>query len=541
MNIARAGKKTGAILTDPDHRRNCTPHLATARDLASRCLLVLSAGILLTLATRCSDKPKSGENSVTSPPVTTEAALECTDAPSTPTHILTLPVKFNRWTGDFDGMAKRKVIRALVVSSKTGFFYDKGHARGLTAETLEEFEVFVNKKLGNPNPPVKVAYTTSAPSQLASALNDGVGDIAATGILISPEREKLVDFTAPVAAGVKLVLITNAAAASPKTLEELSGQEVWVNPVTMAFQTLTMLNESLKKAGKPPINLIASDSNLTDEDLLEMTNAGLIPATVVFDFRAQFWAQVYSNIRLHPEIVVRNEGDVAWAMRKNSPQLKQVLDEFFLTHRSGTVFGNTILKRYLKQTKWVKNSTSTREMRKFSAYVDYFKKYATEYNFDYLMLAAQGYQESMLDQDRKSPSGAVGVMQVLPRYAAASPINISNVNQPGPNIRAGTKILRNIATTYFNDPAIDSTNKTLLTFAAYNAGPARVGKLRRMASEQGLNPNIWFGNVELMAAQDIGQETVRYVSNIFKYYVAYKTAVEQNEIRVNAKQSLANR
>lgn len=506
-----------------------------------RCLLVLSAGILLALDTGCGEKPKSSENATANHVLAVDAGLESIDAPATPSHALTLSVKFTRWTGDLDGMAKRKVIRALVINSKTGFFYDKGRARGVMVEPLEEFETFVNNKLGNPNPRVKVAYITVATSQLASALNDGLGDIAATPILISPEREKLVEFTAPLMMGVKLILVTNAAAPSPKTLEELGGQEVWVNPVTVAYQTLATFNESLKKAGKPAINLMASDSNLTEEDLLEMTNADLIPATVAFDFRAQFWTQVYTNIRLHPDVVVRREGDVAWAMRKNSPQLKQMLDEFFQTHRSGTTFGNTILKRYLKDTKWVKNSTSASEMRKFNAYVNYFKKYGQEYDFDYLMLAAQGYQESMLNQDRRSPAGAVGVMQVLPKYAAANPINISHVDQPEPNIRAGAKMLRHITATYFNDPGIDTTNKTLLTFAAYNAGPARVAKLRRMASEQGLNPNVWFGNVELMAAKDIGQETVRYVSNIYKYYVAYKTALEQNAIREKAKQAVANR
>jgi len=135
----------------------------------------------------------------------------------------------------------------------------------------------------------------------------------------------------------------------------------------------------------------------------------------------------------------------------------------------------------------------------------------------------------------------VGVMQVLPKYAAANPINISQVDQPEPNIRAGVKMLHNITVTYFNDPRIDATNKTLMTFAAYNAGPARVAKLRGMAQKQGLDPNVWFGNVELMAAKDIGQETVHYVSNIYKYYVAYKMTLEQNAIREKAKQAVANR
>jgi membrane-bound lytic murein transglycosylase MltF len=166
-------------------------------------------------------------------------------------------------------------------------------------------------------------------------------------------------------------------------------------------------------------------------------------------------------------------------------------------------------------------------MKKFQEYVQYFQKYAQEYDFDYLMLVAQGYQESLLDQSRKNPSGAVGIMQVIPRYAAAPPISISNVDRAENNIQAGAKMLRNIAETYFNDDKLDATNKTLMVFAAYNAGPNRIVRLRRKAAREGLNPNQWFGNVELVVAKDVGQETVQYVNNIYKYYVAYKLTLEE--------------
>src|SRR4051812_2744803 len=125
-------------------------------------------------------------------------------------------------------------------------------------------------------------------------------------------------------------------------------------------------------------------------------------------------------------------------------------------------------------------------------------------------------------------------MQVLPKNAAASPINISNVETAEANVHAGAKMLRNFADTYFNDPNIDPVNKTLFVFASYNAGPNRIARLRKEASAMGLNPNVWFGNVELIAAKDIGQETVTYVGNIFKYYVAYKLALEQSEVRQKA-------
>jgi membrane-bound lytic murein transglycosylase MltF len=226
---------------------------------------------------------------------------------------------------------------------------------------------------------------------------------------------------------------------------------------------------------------------------------------------------------------LKEEGQLAFATRKDSPQLRQLLDEFVQGRQMGTSFGNTLIRRYLQNTKWVRDATSSEEMKKFQEYVRYFQKYATEYDFDYLMLIAQGYQESLLDQSKKNPSGAVGIMQVIPKYAAAPPISIPNVDSARYNIQAGAKMLRNIADTYFKDDKLDATNKTLMVFAAYNAGPNRIVRLRKKAAGEGLDPNQWFGNVELVVAKDVGQETVQYVSNIYKYYVAYKLTLEQAE------------
>jgi len=274
----------------------------------------------------------------------------------------------------------------------------------------------------------------------------------------------------------------------------------------------------------------AADPNLTDEDLLEMVNAGLVPATVTIDMRAEFWSKVLPHLTLHPNIVLKEEGQLAFATRKDSPELRQLLDEFVQGHQMGTSFGNTLLRRYLQNTKWVQDATSTEEMRKFQEYVGYFQKYAAQYDFDYLMLVAQGYQESGLDQSRKNPNGAVGIMQVIPKYAAAPPISISNVEHAETNIEAGAKMLRNIAETYFNDDKLDATNKTLMVFASYNAGPNRIARLRKKAASEGLDANQWFGNVELVAAKDLGQETVQYVTNIYKYYVAYKLTLEEAKV-----------
>jgi membrane-bound lytic murein transglycosylase MltF len=453
-------------------------------------------------------------------------------APSGPT--LVLPLHFEHHTGDLDEMVKRRNIRALVILNPIGFFYDKGQPRGAIYESLEEFQRFANKKLKTGPVELKVTYLPVAPPQVEAALSEGMGDFVANAIAVTSEREKRFVFSVPIQTNVTRIVVSGPGFGSFSTLDELAGKEIYVNPLTIAYQELRKLNDSLEKAGKTPVQVREADKNLTDDDLVQMVNAGLIPATITTRDRAELWSKVFDNLQAHPGVPLVSEGQTALVMRKNNPRLKQLLDEFVASHGVGTSFGNTILRRYLKNTKWVKNSTSDKEMEKFRATTALFQKYAAQYDFDYLMLAAQGYQESMLNQNLRSPRGAVGIMQVMPRYAAASPINIANVGVADANIHAGAKMLRNIADTYFNDPKLNPVDRTMFVFASYNAGPSRVARLRKQAAESGLNPDVWFENVELIAAQDIGRETVTYVRNIYKYYVAYKLALEQRGLRQKA-------
>ncbi len=496
---------------------------------------------LVACFTGCKSTPQPAEKQEAAAPVPTPKAadsLESSDSTG-PQYALKLPAGFNRRTGDWDELKKSGVLRLLVVYSKTGFFYDKGRPRGMVADASNELEIYLNKKLKTGAKKFKIAVTPVTPVDLAKDLNDGYGDIIATSVIVTPEREKLVDFSIPVATGLKLVVITRKDAPQVSSFDDLSGKTIYVNRLTVAYDVLQDANRKLKQAGKPEIIVKEADPNLTEEDLLEMTNAGVIPATVSFEYRADVWSTVFPNIVINRNFILMNVDKVAWAMRKNSPQLKAVIDDFVKTHNQGTAFFNTVFKRYIGDKKYIKNATSQAEIRKFQSYVGYFKKYGAEYNFDYILLAAQGYQESMLQQDRVSPRGAVGVMQVLPQYAAANPINIPNVREADGNIHAGAKMLAQITKTYFNDPAISPMDKTLFTFASYNAGQNRIVRLRKEAEKQGLDANKWFGNVELMVAKDIGQETVQYVSNIYKYYVAYKMTIEQNQLREAAKKATA--
>lgn len=462
-------------------------------------------------------------------PSSTPAVVPAPENPPPPSKSLSLPIGIERRTGDLDEIAKRRTLRALVILSPIGFFYQKGLPKGVNYEALEELQKFTNQKLKLGKLNLKVTFLPTSPAQIEAALTEGLGDLVAYGIVITPEREKRFAFSTPIQTDITQIVVGGPALGPLSTIQDLSGKEVYLNPLTVNYQLVQKLSDSFKQAGKPPINLVAADKNLIEDDIIQMVNAGLVQSTVTTKQRADLWSKVLDHLTPHQDVVIASGGQLAWAMRKGNPQLKALVDEFVQGHGLGTSFGNTLLRRYLQNTKWIKNSTSESEMKKFETMAASFKKYSGEYNFDYVMLAAQGYQESMLDQSRRNPSGAVGVMQVIPKYAAAKPISIPDVTTAEENIHAGAKMLRNVADTYFNDPKIDQVNKTLFVFASYNAGPNRIVRLQKEAKEMGLDPNVWFGNVELVAAKDIGQETVTYVGNIYKYYVAYKLTIEQRE------------
>ncbi|MFL6334520.1 MAG: transglycosylase SLT domain-containing protein [Pyrinomonadaceae bacterium] len=438
-------------------------------------------------------------------------------------------VKRERWAGDLDGMVERRYIRALVTYNRSYYFYEAGEARGISYEGLKEFEKFLNRKLGTGNRQVGVLFVPVQRGDLFKALADGRGDIAASNIAIMPEGREPVDYSDPVRENVSNVVVTGPNAPSLTVLDDLGGKEVFVRRHSRYWLLLTRLNEELKQTGKPEVILKAAEEDLEDEDILEMVNAGIVGITVVDSLVGELWTKVFGRVTLHPSLTLAPNVDIGWAFRKSSPQLAAVVNEFVKEHKVGTAFGNILLRRYFQSTKWIVDSTSEGEMRKLRETAEYFKKYSGRYGFDWLMVAAQGYQESRLDQSARSPAGAVGVMQIKPSTAAGNPVNIDDVEQIEPNVHAGVKYLRFMVDEYFDDPAIDRINRGLFAFASYNAGPSRVARLRRQAAAEGLDPNKWLNNVELVADREIGRETVTYVSNIYKYYVAFKLVLEREQ------------
>ena len=450
-----------------------------------------------------------------------------------------IDVQFKKWTGDLDGMIKRRVIRVLVAYNKTNYFVDKETQRGTAYDGMVIFEKELNKKLKLGKLGVYTIFIPVSRDELFTGLVEGRGDISIASLTITPERLKIVDFTDPTYKNSSEIVVTGPEAPKIATADDLSGKTVHVRKSSSFYGSLQALNERFKKEGKKEVEVKTVPEILESEDILEMTNAGLIKITVQDKPIGEFWKQIFPNITLHPDATLRTNVDYGWAIRKNSPQLKAELDAFIKTHGKGTMIGNTIFQKYLKNIKYVKNATSQAEMKKFENLVAFFRKYGEKYQVDWLLMVAQGYQESRLDQSTKSQVGAIGVMQVMP--PTAKELNVGDVTQIEPNVHAGIKYMRFMIDQYYKNDPMDDLNKMLMTFASYNAGPNRIRNLRKEAEQKGLNPNLWFNNVERVAAERIGQETVTYVSNIFKYYLAYKLVQEEQAERQKAKQQMENK
>ncbi len=445
------------------------------------------------------------------------------DAAETNSYTDEFPVISQEFRGDLDEMAEKRVIRVLMPYSRTFYFFDGAQPRGASYDLVKLFETFINEKFKTKTLKILVLVLPTARQDLLPLLAAGKGDLAVGNLTITDERLKKADFSDPIGKGIDEILVSKAGKDDLNSIFDLAGKKIHVRKSSSYHESLVKLNESLKSLNKKKVKIAEADDHLEDEDLLEMLNAGLIEYMVIDSHKGELWAQVFDKIQLHPEIKFRTEGKIGWAVRKNTPKLMAAVNEFIKDHKAGTLMGNILIKRYLQNSDYITNSIYNEHMQRFNLTIRFFKKYGELYDFDHLMLAALAYQESKLDQNLKSHAGAVGVMQILPSTAKDKNVGIPDIYELDPNIHAGTKYLRFMADNYFaKDPDLDERNRALFSFASYNAGPAKVAKMRAEAKKMGLDPNQWFGNVEVVAAKQIGRETVQYVSNILKYYVAYK-------------------
>jgi len=431
------------------------------------------------------------------------------------------------FTGDLKEIKSRKVIRALVTYGKADFFMRDGGLHGIQVDLLRLLEKDINKGIRKADQKIKVKYIPVSFDQLLPALKDGRGDIAAAFLTATPQRTEYVNISSAAQLIANEILVTNNNILPPSSLQDLSGKELYLLKNSSYIEHVKQLNAKLYGQGLKPIKVIEADANLLSEDLLEMVNSGTIKMTVIDDFKGQLWQRVLPNIRLHDNISVFRNAQLGWAVRKENAELFSYINSFITRKaKKGTLLGNMLFNQYYKNTSWIKSNVQNNARDRFNQLAPTFKKYGKQYDFDFLALAAQGYQESKLNNKLVSHRGAVGIMQLLP--STAKDMGIKNIRQAEQNIMAGAKYMDWLRKHYVNQEDLTPENRLALSWAAYNAGPATLKKMRKLAKKMGLDPNIWFGNVELAAGRIVGSETVLYVSNIYKYYVAYHMTIRQD-------------
>ena len=431
------------------------------------------------------------------------------------------------YTDDLPGLLERRYIRVLTTVNRTNFFIADGHFVGYEYALLKGYQKSLNQDIDKGELQIVLEFFPVARDELIPKLRNGYGDIAAAGLSITPKRREKVDFTTPYLTGINEVVVTHTARPKLQNLADLSGETVFVRESSSYFQSLEKLNARLQKNGTQPVHIKTLSENLETESILEMVNSGALGITVADSHIADAWANVLPKIHIHEDMVLRHGAKIAWMVRQNTPKLKKSINTYLQSHKKGTLLGNIYFNRYYKNAAKLKNPVDLEEWSKVKQYKDVIQKYARQYDFDWLLILAMAFQESGLNANKTSHAGAVGLMQILPSTARDPKIDIPNVQNVENNVHAGVKYLRFLIDRYYSSEDIRRRDQIRFALAAYNAGPAKIRKVRQLAQEMGLNKNRWFRNVELAALRVIGQETVRYVSNINKYYVLYQTMTNE--------------
>ncbi|MPQ77051.1 lytic transglycosylase F [Hydrogenovibrio sp. JE_KL2] len=447
------------------------------------------------------------------------------------------------FTGDLDAIRKRRIIRVLVSRTKTNFFLTSKGFRGLEHDLLVAYESYLNRGLRKQRYETHLTFIPLPFSEILTKLQQGYGDIAASGLTITPERQKLVDFTKPYITNVEEILISNKHAPPIKRLQDLAGKQVIVVGDSSYIIHLEKLNQTLGVMGRPPIEIVRAAPLLEAEDLLELVNEGIYDYTVVDSHIGEIWSKVLGNIQLHPDFVLYHNGQIAWAIQKNHPKLKASLDRFIQVYaKPGRFLGNAVYKKYFEDTYWIKRPLTHDLLKKVRCLQYYFELYAEYYGFDWRLIAALAYQESRFNQSKKSHMGAIGIMQIKPSTARDKNVDIHHINKLENNIEAGVKYLAFLRERYFSDPQYSPEDRDNFALAAYNAGPARILQLQEDAQKHGLNPYKWFYNVETLARNEIGRETVNYVTSIqkMKLFLTASKRLEENKRLLLEKTSQSN-
>lgn len=419
----------------------------------------------------------------------------------------------------------KRAIRVLVHFSRTKFFVANGVPRGFEHDLMKQFETFHNQGTKRGEVRIPVIFIPVLFDQLIPMLREGRGDVAAGLLTITDARKQRVTFTLPYVRNVAEVVVAHADAPPVSSVEELGGRKVHVLRGSSFAERLRELNRGMWRSGRPRIRIVEMPSDTSTEDLLEMVNAGIVQYAMADDYMGRLWAKVLPNLRVL-DVRLSEGNDIAWAVRHNNPRLLRALNDFIDQGKDRLPRHAAELHyRYFQNVDFLRNNLSPDVVGRKKDLAPHFQAASKDQGFDWLFLMAQGFQESRLLQTARSASGAVGVMQLLPSTGRAMGYH-DIVTSAKNNIAAGAKYMRHIIDHYFNEPDLPAAVRFDFALAAYNAGPTRIVQLRKLAAQRGLDPNLWFHNVERVVLEKVGRQPVQYVANIHRYYTAYRLAEE---------------
>lgn len=436
---------------------------------------------------------------------------------------------------DFAEIRQSGVLRMITSYSSGSYFLHRGIQVGFEYELLKAF--------ANEN---DLALEVVIPNQDQSPyelLNSGQGDIIAANYSITDERREVVEFTRPYNMVDQLIVVSDQLGFQPQSISDMGGVPVSVRRNSSYYVRL----KELKDEGFP-IEIDVLPEDMDTESVLFQLASGNLAATVADDNIFQASDKYMDGLVMGP--LIAEQDTVAWAIRKNAPDLETRLNKFLYKHfrfnedgvPKRSAFLNVLRKKYFEGGSQISNYFSpeyqTQQYGTISPYDDLIKEVATEFGLDWVMLTAIAAQESKFEPRSVSWAGAVGIMQVLPRF---SEVPEDSLYIPDVNIREGARILKEHLDHY---AYMDSTNRWSMALATYNAGSGHVADARRLSIDRNDDPNQWDTVSEslLMLMQRKhyenarygfcrGIETVRYVNEIMNRYNTYMAILAMADSR----------
>lgn len=421
--------------------------------------------------------------------------------------------------GDLDAIKKRGSLRVLTRNNAVSYFLHQGNQRGFDYSLIKMFAQEQGLRLD--------IIVPADASDLLPWLSEGRGDVAAAQLSITPERLQTVNFSEPYLVAAE-VLIQPAGEPAITTLAGLAGKTIHVRKSSSYRSTLDALQV-------PGLIIVDAPEEKETEQLIAMVGRKEIPLTVADSNIAAVELTYRSDVQ--PTLVLQAERKIGYGVRKENRALLAALDAFVKKHYRGLEY-NVLRKQYFENKKNIEtaHASDTRATGALSAYDELIKERSRQYGLDWRLMASQAYQESRFDPEAKSWVGALGLFQVMP--ATGKEMGFVNLKDPDEGTHAGVKYMAKLIDQFEKD--LPFKQRVRFALASYNAGRGHVEDARRLAKDQGLNPDKWFGNVEktmlLLADPKYskkarhgycrGEEPVKYVSEIQSRYDNYLTVVK---------------